>query len=101
MKEPSPSPESPVRAATGESNLDARRHQVENALIGREGIHGVGVRHRDATIYIYVDDATRVKPALLREIEAAAQPYPVALVTARRPELRSTIKRLSRRPLPR
>jgi len=70
---------------TPEISLEDAKRAVSGALLGRQGVHAVGLRRKPPAILLYVDQAGDERTEALRTAAAAlAAPHAVELVESER-----------------
>lgn len=66
-------------------SLDQAKRQVSLALLGRDHVHGVGLRREQRRIVLYVDTGDEeVQVRLRSQAEALATPFQVEVVKSER-----------------
>ena len=69
-------------------SLDVIKSRVRERFIGREGVHGVGIRRAEQAICVYLDqdcEETAALRGLISEIERDATPFRVIVVREQKP----------------
>jgi hypothetical protein len=68
------------------SNSGALRGRLRK-YVGREGIHGIGIRMRadQPVVYVYVEGKQPSQERVFQELAAEAKPYEVEVVTEKVP----------------
>jgi hypothetical protein len=65
----------------GRESLEAARANVTREFLGREGVHGVGLRPLQDAVVVYLDDEPSCGlPVLQDRLAAAAAPHRVIVV---------------------
>ena len=67
-------------AGDGSQSLDEAKENVRREFLGRDGVHGVGVRRIRPAVVVYVADEAACGAAVRDRLHAAAAPYQVILV---------------------
>jgi hypothetical protein len=69
--------------------LEEVKEKIKAQYLGRGGIHGVGIRRGQNAVSVYVSPISDVEQErLLKEIEEAAAPYKLLVITEERPSLK-------------
>ena len=64
------------------------KSKVRQAFLGKNGIHGVGIRESESALCLYMDsDAPVEDTETLKAIKAEASPYKVIVIREERPAI--------------
>jgi hypothetical protein len=70
------------------TSLDEAKRHVRDQLLGREGVHAVGVRRDQNAVAVYVDsDAKERVQGLVSQLKPAIEPYDIIVI----PDARAAI----------
>jgi hypothetical protein len=67
-------------------SLDAAKSRVADRVLGRDGVHGVGLRHAGERIVLYAGTGG-ASEEVVRVAREAAAPYRIVVVEEERPRL--------------
>ena len=69
-------------------DLTAAKMRVTNAVLGRHGVHGVGVDAKKQSVNVYISaDEGADRRSLLAAIRELAKPFSVHLIEEQRPKI--------------